>query len=38
MGTMQLVVDTLQLTDSPENVPRIFLIATVYAVIGEPPS
>ena len=35
---MQLVADTLQLTDSVSNVPALFLIATVYAVIGEPPS
>jgi hypothetical protein len=38
MGAVQLVVETLQLTDSTENVPILFLIATVYAVIGEPPS
>ena len=36
---MQVVVDTLQLADSMVNVvPSLYLIATVYAVIEEPPS
>jgi hypothetical protein len=38
MGTVQEIVETLQLIDSVLYFPSLFLIATVYAVIGEPPS
>jgi hypothetical protein len=38
MGTEQLVVETLQLTDSVSKVPTLLLIATEYPVIGEPLS
>ena len=38
MGTVQEVVDTLQFADSVVNVvPSLWRIATMYAVIAEPP-